>query len=276
MAIKTYKPYTPGTRNKSVIDFSFLSKVKAEKSLVHYHHRAKGRNNQGRITIRHKGGGHKRLYRSIDWKRRKSNIPGKVVSIEYDPNRNCNIALIHYTDGEKRYILHPQDLQIGDQIQSGEKSAIQIGNALPLAKIPLGSEVHNVELYPGKGGQIIRSAGTSAKVLAKEKEVVTLKLPSKEIRLFHQTCFATLGKVGNSEFGNQKLGKAGRSRWLGIRPTVRGSAMNPVDHPHGGGEGRSPIGRPGPLTPWGKPALGVKTRKKMKKSNAFIIRSRIK
>jgi large subunit ribosomal protein L2 len=274
MGIKIYKPYTPSTRNRSVLDFSTLSKKKPEKSLVVSNHRPKGRNNQGRITIRHRGGGHKRRYRLIDFKRNKYNVSGKVISIEYDPNRNANIALIHYDDGEKRYIIHPQTLTISDRINSGKDAEIKVGNALPLRDIPLGTDVHNVELFPKKGGQLMRSAGTSAKILAKEKNYVVLRLSSKEIRLFQQDCFATIGKVSNADIYNVVLGKAGRKRWLGIRPTVRGSVMNPVDHPHGGGEGRSPIGKPRPLTPWGKPALGIKTRKPRKKSDMFIIRSR--
>lgn len=274
MGIKIYKPYTPTTRNKSVLDFSILSKNKPEKSLVVSNHRAKGRNNQGRITTRHKGGGHKRKYRLIDFKRNKIDISGTVVSIEYDPNRNANIALINYQDGEKRYILHPENLSIGDLISSGKKSEIQIGNALPLDLIPLGTDVHNIEMFPGKGGQLVRVAGASAKILAKENDFVVLRLSSKEIRLFKKECFATIGRVSNSDFYNVVKGKAGRNRWLGVRPTVRGSVMNPVDHPHGGGEGRCPIGKPRPLTPWGKPALGIKTRKKRNKSDMFIIRSR--
>ena len=272
MPIKIYKPYTPSTRNRSVLDFFFLSKRKPEKSLLTKNHRAKGRNNQGRITIRHRGGGHKRRYRLIDFRRNKYEIPGKVVSIEYDPNRNANIALIHYEDGEKRYILHPENLQIGSTICAGGKSQCQIGNALPLHLIPLGTDVHNIELFPGKGGQLARAAGTSAKILAKENNIVVLRLSSKEVRVFKETCSATIGKVSNSDIYNVVLGKAGRKRWLGKRPTVRGAVMNPVDHPHGGGEGRCPIGRPRPLTPWGKPALGMKTRKQKKKSDIFIIR----
>jgi len=274
MGIKIYKPYTPSSRNKSSLDFSNLSKIKPEKSLIVSIHRAKGRNNQGRITTRHKGGGHKRRYRLIDFKRNKFNILGIVASIEYDPNRNTNIALINYQDGEKRYILHPENLNIGDQITAGNNVELKIGNSLPLDSIPLGTDVHNVELIPGKGGQLIRSAGTSAKILAKENNFVVLRLSSKEIRLFKKECSATIGRLSNSDFYNVVLGKAGRSRWLGIRPTVRGSVMNPVDHPHGGGEGRCPIGKPRPLTPWGKPALGIKTRKKKNKSDMFIIRRR--
>lgn len=274
MVIKILKPCTPSTRNRSVLDFSQISKNKPEKSLICANRRAYGRNNEGKITSRHKGGGHKRRYRKIDFKRNKINVIGKVVSIEYDPNRTSNIALIAYSDGEKRYILHPENLAPGDYIQSGIGSPINIGNAMPLAEIPLGMEVHNVELTPTKGGQIIRSAGASARILAKENNFVVLRLPSKEIRLFSKNCFATIGKISNSEVYSILLGKAGRSRWKGIRPTVRGSVMNPVDHPHGGGEGKCPIGRPRPLTPWGKPALGMKTRKKKKKSDLFIIRSR--
>lgn len=272
MAIKVYKPYTPATRHKKTLNFSLLTTKKPEKSLTVSNHRAKGRNNRGRITTRHKGGGHKRLYRLIDFKRNKYNLFGTVASIEYDPNRNVNIALINYEDGEKRYILHPESLKLGDTILSGDTISPNIGNALPLSAIPLGTEIHNIELFPGKGGQIIRAAGTCAKVLAKENNFVVLRLPSKEIRLFKKECCATIGKLSNSDFYNISFGKAGRSRWLGIRPTVRGSAMNPVDHPHGGGEGRCPIGKARPLTPWGKPTLGLKTRKKQNKSNKFIIR----
>lgn len=274
MGIKIYKPYTPTTRNKSSLDFSGLSKVKPEKSLLVANHRAKGRNNQGRITTRHKGGGHKKRYRLIDFKRNLFDVKGSVMSIEYDPNRNCNIALISYETGEKRYILQPDKLKVGDIVFSGKNQPIEVGNALPLESIPLGADVHNVELIPGKGGQLIRAAGTSAKILAKENNFVILRLSSKEIRLFRKDCYATIGKLSNSDIYNVVLGKAGRKRWLGIRPTVRGSVMNPVDHPHGGGEGRCPIGKPRPLTPWGKPALGVKTRKRKNKSDIFIIRSR--
>jgi large subunit ribosomal protein L2 len=276
MGIKIYKPYTPTSRNKSGLDFSTLTKIKPERSLTVANHRAKGRNNRGRITTRHKGGGHKRCYRLIDFKRNKFDAIGKVVSIEYDPNRNANISLIHYYDGEKRYILHPETLKVGDLVSAGRKSQIQAGNALPLEDIPLGTDVHNVEFFPGKGGQLVRAAGTSAKILAKENNYVVLRLSSKEIRLFKKECFATVGRVSNSDFYNVVLGKAGRSRWLGIRPSVRGSVMNPVDHPHGGGEGRCPIGKPRPLTPWGKPALGIKTRRRKNKSDMFIIRSRSK
>jgi large subunit ribosomal protein L2 len=274
MAIKIYKPYNNSTRNRSVLDFSNLFKGNPEKSLIIKNHRSKGRNNQGRITIRHKGGGHKCRYRLIDFKRNKFDIEGQVMSIEYDPNRNANISLIAYKDGEKRYILHPENLGIGDTIMSGENVPIKVGNSLPLKNIPLGLDVHNIEFFPKKGGQLIRAAGTSAKILAKEKNFVVLRLSSKEIRLFKQECFATLGKISNADIYNVVLGKAGRKRWLGIRPTVRGSVMNPVDHPHGGGEGKCPIGKPRPVTPWGKPALGMKTRKRKKKSDIFIVRSR--
>lgn len=276
MAIKTYNPYTPSTRSKSVLDFSGLSKKRPEKSLTVANQRAKGRNNTGQITIRHKGGGHKRLYRRIDFKRNKYETPGIVTSIEYDPNRSANIALVSYTDGEKRYILHPEGLSIGDSIISTVTAiqSIKVGYAMPLECIALGTQVHNIELFPGKGGQLARSAGGSAKILAKDGAFVILRLASKEVRLVRKECFATVGKVSNSEISNIVLGKAGRKRWLGIRPTVRGSAMNPVDHPHGGGEGKCPIGRPRPLTPWGKPALGFKTRKKRNKSSAFILHSR--
>ncbi|RZL51198.1 MAG: 50S ribosomal protein L2 [Pedobacter sp.] len=274
MTIKYLKPYTPSTRHRTVLDFSSLTKKEPEKKLTRHIHQAVGRNNQGRITTRHKGGGHKQNYRSIDFKRNKISSIGKVVAIEYDPNRNANIALIHYLDGEKRYILHPEKLNIGDKVSSGVLNSFRVGNALLLKDIPLGTDIHNIELYPGKGGQLIRSAGTSAQIIAKEKKFVTLRLPSKEIRLIRQECMATIGSVSNADCHNVSIGKAGRNRWLGVRPSVRGSAMNPVDHPHGGGEGRSPIGKPRPLTPWGKPALGMKTRKKKKNSDRLIIRNR--
>ena len=274
MAIRVYRAYTPGTRNKVVSDFSEITQTKPNKKLIKTLHRAKGRNNQGKITIRHRGGGHKRLYRLIDFKRNKFDIIGTVSTIEYDPNRSARIALISYKDGEKRYILHPEQLKIGDQVIAAENAPIQVGNALPLKNIPVGSEIHNIELHKQKGGQIVRSAGMSARILGKESHYTTLRLPSKEIRLVHNNCYATIGKLSNNENANIKLGKAGRKRWLGIRPTVRGSVMNPVDHPHGGGEGRCPIGRARPLTPWGKPALGMKTRKKNKYSDIFIVRSR--
>jgi len=274
MSIRFYKSYTPGTRNRALSDFSEITKSKPEKSLIKKNHRNKGRNNRGVITIRHRGGGHKRLYRIIDFKRNKYGIEGIVASIEYDPNRNARIALSHYKDGEKRYILHPKNLNVGDTILSGSGSPLNIGNTLPLTEIPLGSSIHNIELIPNKGGQLVRAGGTSAKILAKEGNYVTLRLPSKEIRLIRQECFATLGEVSNNDAFLVQSGKAGRTRWLGKRPTVRGSVMNPCDHPHGGGEGRAPIGRTRPLTPWGKPALGIKTRKRKKLSDAYILRRR--
>ena len=274
MAIRIYKSITPGTRNRSVADFTNLTKKKPEKSLLAKKMSKAGRNNRGVITIRHRGGGHKKRYRIIDFKRNKSEIEAKVASIEYDPNRNARIALLHYTDGEKRYILHPKKLEIGSVVVSGPQAPIEIGNALPLSSVPLGTSIHNAELIPGRGGQIIRSAGTSAQVVAKEGNFVTLKMPSGEVRLVHNRCYATIGEVGNAEDKNLVLGKAGRKRWLGIRPTVRGVVMNPCDHPHGGGEGRSPIGRAKPVTPWGMPALGIKTRRNNKYSDFCIIRKR--
>ena len=272
MSIRLYKSYTPGTRNRALSAFSEITKSKPEKSLIKKNHRNKGRNNRGVITIRHRGGGHKRRYRIIDFRRNKYNIEGTVASIEYDPNRNARIALIHYQDGEKRYILHPNKLNVGDKIMAGSEAPINIGNNLPLSEIPLGASIHNIELIPNKGGQIVRSAGTSARILAKEGDYITLKLPSKEVRLVRKECFATIGEISNNDAFLVQSGKAGRTRWLGKRPTVRGSVMNPCDHPHGGGEGRTPIGRTRPLTPWGKPALGMKTRKTKKASNAYIIR----
>ena len=272
MTIRIFKPNTPGTRNREVSSFNEITKLKPEKSLTFNKHRFKGRNNKGRITIRHRGGGHKKLYRQIDFKRNKNDTLGKVITIEYDPNRNVRIALINYKDGEKRYILCPQNLKIGNLISSGPTAEIKIGNSLPLKNIPLGLDVHNIELTPKRGGQLVRSAGISAKILAKEGNYVTLRLPSKEIRLIRKECIATIGILNNEDSANITIGKAGRTRWLGIRPTVRGVVMNPCDHPHGGGEGRSPIGRKRPITPWGKPALGVKTRKKNKPSDIYIIR----
>ena len=274
MAIRFLKAFTPGTRNRSVYDFSELTSTKSESSLTYSLQRAKGRNNRGVITCRHRGGGHKRLYRLIDFRRDKIGMEAKVITIEYDPNRNARIALLRYEDGEKRYILHPRGLNIGEKIISEINAPIIIGNSLPLRNIPLGAEIHNVEFQPGSGGQIARSAGAVIEILAKEGNFVTLRLPSKEIRLVSKNCWATIGQVGNIEAYNLILGKAGRTRWLGIRPTVRGSVMNPVDHPHGGGEGRAPIGHSRPLTPWGKPALGVLTRTPKKYSNPFIIRKR--
>jgi len=275
MSIRLYKAYTPGTRNRALSDFSEITKTKPERSLVTKNHRKKGRNNRGVITVRHRGGGHKRKYRVIDFKRKKKGIEGIVAAIEYDPNRNARIALIHYTDGEKRYILHPKDLNVGDTIISGIDSPLSVGNTMPIEQIPLGTSIHNIELIPNKGGQIVRSAGTSAKILAKEGDYVTLRLPSKEVRLIRKNCFATIGELSNSEVFLVQSGKAGRTRWLGKRPAVRGSVMNPCDHPHGGGEGRAPIGRTRPLTPWGKPALGTKTRNNKKLSDAYILRRRI-
>ncbi|MDJ0631918.1 MAG: 50S ribosomal protein L2 [Xenococcaceae cyanobacterium MO_188.B29] len=274
MGIRSFRPYTPGTRQATVSDFADITKSKPEKSLTKFKHSAKGRNNRGVITSRRRGGGHKRLYRQIDFKRNKLNIPAEVIAIEYDPNRNARIALVQYEDGEKRYILAPVGIKVGTTIISGPESPIEVGNALPLSKIPLGETVHNVELKAGKGGQIVRAAGTAAKVMAKEGNYVTIGLPSKEVRMVRKECYATIGQVGNVEARNIKLGKAGRTRHLGRRPQVRGSAMNPCDHPHGGGEGRAPIGRSGPVTPWGKPALGLKTRKKKKQSDKLIVRRR--
>lgn len=274
MGIRYYRPYTPGSRQKTTADFAEVTTDRPEKSLVKGKHRHKGRNNRGVITSRRRGGGHKRRYRLIDFYRSKLNIPGKIATVEYDPNRNARIALVHYQDGEKRYILHPRNLEVGATIQSGPESPIEIGNALPLGNIPLGTEVHNVELIAGRGGQIVRAAGALAQVVAKEGDMVTLKLPSGEMRMFRKECYATIGQVGNVEHSNLSVGKAGRNRWKGRRPKVRGSVMNPVDHPHGGGEGRAPIGRSGPVTPWGKPALGYKTRKKKKQSNSLIVRRR--
>ena len=274
MSIRLYKSYTPGTRNRALSAFTEITKSKPEKSLVRKNHRNKGRNNRGVITIRHRGGGHKRRYRLIDFKRNKYGIEGTVAAIEYDPNRNARIALIHYSDGEKRYILHVKNLNVGDIILSGSDSSLDVGNTLPLQEIPLGTSIHNIELIPSRGGQLVRAAGTSAKILAKEGDYVTLRLPSKEVRLIRKECFATIGEVSNNDAFLIQSGKAGRTRWLGKRPTVRGSVMNPCDHPHGGGEGRAPIGRTRPLTPWGKPALGIKTRKRKKLSDAYILRRR--
>ena len=275
MSIRLYKSYTPGTRHRALSAFTEITKAKPEKSLIRKNHRKKGRNNRGVITIRHRGGGHKRRYREIDFGRNKYGITGTVTSIEYDPNRNARISLICYTDGEKRYILHPKGLNVGDTILSGTGSSFAIGNTLPLSEIPLGTSIHNLELIPNKGGQLVRAAGTSAKILAKEGDYVTLRLPSKEIRLLRKECFATIGEISNNDAFLVQSGKAGRTRWLGKRPTVRGSVMNPCDHPHGGGEGRAPIGRARPLTPWGKPALGMKTRKKKKLSDNYILRRRV-
>ena len=274
MAIKNYKPTTPGLRKMSTLVNEEITKGnKPEKSLTVTAKKNSGRNNQGRITVRHKGGGVKRKYRIIDFKRNKLDIPGKVASIEYDPSRTANIALINYVDGEKRYILAPKNLKVGDQIIAGENADIKAGNALPIMSIPVGTLVHNIELRPGKGGEIARSAGTSAQILGRETDYVLVRLSSGEQRKVLGTCMATVGEVGNEDSSLVKIGKAGRKRHMGIRPTVRGSAMNPNDHPHGGGEGRAPVGRKSPMTPWGKPALGVKTRKN-KQSTKFILRRR--
>ena len=275
MSIRLYKSYTPGTRHRALSAFTEITKAKPEKSLIRKNHRKKGRNNRGVITIRHRGGGHKRRYREIDFGRNKYGITGTVTSIEYDPNRNARISLISYSDGEKRYILHPKGLNVGGTILSGAGSEFSIGNTLPLSEIPLGTSIHNLELIPNKGGQLVRAAGTSAKILAKEGDYVTLRLPSKEIRLLRKECFATIGEISNNDAFLVQSGKAGRTRWLGKRPAVRGSVMNPCDHPHGGGEGRAPIGRTRPLTPWGKPALGMKTRKNKKLSDNYILRRRV-
>lgn len=274
MGIRFLQAFTPGTRNRSVSDFSEITTSKPEKSLSYRLNRSSGRNNRGIITVRHRGGGHKRLYREIDFRRDKIGIAARVITIEYDPNRNARIALLRYEDGEKRYILQPRGLNVGEIIISDINAPILNGNCLPLRNIPLGAEVHNVEFQPGSGGQLARAAGTLVEVLAKEGNFVTVRLPSKEIRLVSKNCWATIGQVGNIEAYNLTLGKAGRTRWLGKRPTVRGSAMNPVDHPHGGGEGRCPIGRSRPVTPWGKPALGLITRKPKKYSSDLILRKR--
>lgn len=274
MPTKYYKPTTPGRRNMSVLDYSTLSKVEPERSLLETIKKNSGRNSYGRITVRHRGGGNRRKYRIIDFKRNKADVEGTVLTIEYDPNRSANIALIEYEDGEKRYIIAPAGLKVGDKVASGENVDIKTGNALPLSNIPVGTFVHNVELYPGKGAQLARAAGNMAQLMAKEGVHALLRLPSGELRKVPMECMATIGQVGNLEHENVKIGKAGRKRHMGWRPTVRGSVMNPCDHPHGGGEGKSPIGRPGPVTPWGKPALGYKTRDKKKASNKMIVRRR--
>lgn len=272
MAIRKLKPVTPTQRFRTVADFAEITKTTPEKSLLEPLKSSGGRNNNGRITVRHRGGGHKRRYRKIDFKRNKLGIPAKVASIEYDPNRSARIALLNYVDGEKRYIIWPKGLKVGDILVSGPDAPFNAGNALPLERIPLGTLVHNVEMNIGKGGQMVRSAGAYAQLMAKEGERVTLRLPSGEVRMVHKNCYATIGEVGNAEHENIVSGKAGRTRWLGFRPTVRGVVMNPVDHPHGGGEGRTSGGRH-PVTPWGKPTKGYKTRKKQP-SDAFIVRRR--
>ncbi|MEN8097476.1 MAG: 50S ribosomal protein L2 [Chloroflexota bacterium] len=273
MAVKVYKPTSPGRRGMTGSAFEEVTRTKPERSLLRPIHRKAGRNFRGKITVRHRGGGHKRRYRVIDFKRDKNGIPAKVHSIEYDPNRSARIALLHYADGEKRYIVAPLSVRVGNELMSGPQAEIQAGNALPIARIPLGTMIHNIELEEGRGGQMVRSAGTSAQLLAKEGRYAHVRLPSGEVRLVRQTCMATIGQVGNVEHGNIKLGKAGRKRWKGIRPTVRGSAMSPRDHPHGGGEGRSPIGMPGPKSPWGKPTLGARTRRN-KRTTKYIVRRR--
>jgi large subunit ribosomal protein L2 len=276
MGIKKFKPITNGRRNMTQLDFAEITTDQPEKSLLAPLSKKAGRNNQGRITVRHQGGGHKRKYRIIDFKRNKDGIPGRVATIEYDPNRTANIALINYVDGEKRYILAPKGIKVGQEIMSGVDADIKVGNALPLANIPVGSTIHNIELQPGRGGQLVRSAGAEAQLLGKEEKYALVRLGSGEVRMILLTCRATIGQVGNLEHELVNVGKAGRSRWMGIRPTVRGSVMNPNDHPHGGGEGRAPIGRKSPMSPWGKPTLGFKTRKKNKPTDKYIVRRRKK
>ncbi len=274
MPTKLYKPTTPGRRGMSVLDYSNLSKVAPEKSLLAPLEKKAGRNSYGRITVRHRGGGNRRKYRIIDFKRNKLDMNATVMTLEYDPNRSANIALVQYEDGEKRYIVAPQGLSVGDVISAGTAADIKPGNALPMANIPTGTFIHNVELYPGKGAQLARAAGVMAQLVGKENNMAMVRLPSGEMRNIPLNCMATIGQVGNLEHENVKIGKAGRKRHMGWRPTVRGSVMNPCDHPHGGGEGKSPIGRPGPVTPWGKPALGYKTRKHHKASDKFIVKRR--
>ncbi len=275
MPVKTFRPITPALRYKTVSSFEEVTKVGPEKSLIEFNPKSGGRNNKGRITVRRRGGGHRRHYRKIDFRRNKLGVPGRVAAIEYDPNRSARIALIHYIDGEKRYILAPVGLNVGDRIQAGPKAEIRIGNALPLEIIPMGTMVHNVEMRPGRGGKLGRSAGTEIQIMAKEGDHAQLRLPSGEMRLVPLSCYATIGQVGNVEHENIVIGKAGRSRWLGRRPKVRGVAMNPIDHPHGGGEGRS-SGGGHPKTPWGKPTKGYKTRKKKRESDRLIVRRRQK
>ena len=274
MGIKTYNPYTPSRRQMTGSDFSEITKTTPEKSLLDSKKRQAGRNSQGKITVRHRGGGAKKQYRIVDFKRKKDGIPATVIGIEYDPNRSANIALICYADGEKAYILAPAGLTDGMKVMNGPEAEVRVGNCLPLSEIPVGTQIHNIELYPGKGGQLVRSAGNSAQLMAKEGKYATLRLPSGEMRIVPIICRASIGVVGNGEHNLINVGKAGRKRHMGIRPTVRGSVMNPNDHPHGGGEGKTGIGRPGPSTPWGKPALGLKTRKKNKASNKLIVRRR--
>ena len=274
MGIKTYNPYTPSRRNMTGSDFSEITKTTPEKSLLAKKSKTAGRNNQGKITVRHQGGGNRRKYRIIDFKRRKDGIPATVIGVEYDPNRTANIALICYADGEKAYILAPAGLTDGMKVMNGPEAEVRVGNCLPLENIPVCTQIHNIELLPGKGGQLVRSAGLSAQLMAKEGKYATLRLPSGEMRMVPIVCRATVGVIGNGDHNLINIGKAGRKRNMGIRPTVRGSVMNPNDHPHGGGEGKAPVGRPGPCTPWGKPALGLKTRKKNKQSNKLIVRRR--
>ena len=274
MGIKQFKPVTPSRRCMTVSTFEEITKTKPERSLTTSLKKNAGRNSYGRITVRHQGGGSRRKYRIIDFKRRKEDVPATVVAIEYDPNRSANIALLQYEDGEKAYILAPNGLNVNDKVMAGANADIKPGNCLPISSIPVGTMIHCIELKPGKGAQMVRSAGNSAQLMAKEGKYAHVKLPSNEMRLVSVDCKATIGEVGNSEHENIKLGKAGKSRWLGKRPEVRGSVMNPNDHPHGGGEGKSPVGRPGPVTPWGKPALGYKTRNKKKASNKFIVKRR--
>ena len=274
MGIKKFGPYTPSRRNMTGLDYAEITKSTPEKSLCVSLKKNSGRNNQGKITVRHRGGGSRRLYRIIDFKRRKDGIPAKVVAIEYDPNRTANIALLHYSDGEKAYILAPVGLSVGTTLMNGPEAEVRVGNCLPLSAIPVGSNIHNIELYPGKGGQLVRAAGNAAQLMAKEGKYATLRMPSGEMRMVPVECRATIGQVGNIEHELVNVGKAGRTRNKGFRPTVRGSVMNPNDHPHGGGEGKTGIGRPGPVTPWGKPALGLKTRKSNKRSNKLIVRRR--
>ncbi len=276
MGIKKYRPYTPSRRHMTSSSFEEITKTTPEKSLIVTLKKHSGRNNQGKITVRHRGGGYKVKYRIIDFKRNKDGVPATVAAIEYDPNRTANIALLSYADGEKTYILAPVGLKVGDKLMSGETAEIRIGNALRMKDMPIGATIHNLEMKPGKGGQLVRAAGMSAQLMAKEGKYATVKLPSGEMRLLPVECRATIGQVGNIDHELINIGKAGRKRHMGIRPTVRGSVMNPNDHPHGGGEGRSPIGRPNPCTPWGKPALGYKTRKKNKQSNKYIVRARNK
>lgn len=276
MGIKKYKPTSPGRRNMRVSTFEEITKTEPEKSLLAPVTRTGGRNNYGKITVRHRGGGEKRQYRIIDFKRNKDNIPAKIASIEYDPNRTANIALLNYADGEKRYIISPKGLKVGDTIVSGVNVDIKVGNALPLQNIPVGTIIHNIELKAGKGAQMVRSAGNSAQLMAKEGGYAQVRLPSGEVRMVRIECRATIGQVGNIDHENLRVGKAGKTRYKGFRPAVRGSAMNPIDHPHGGGEGKTGIGMPSPLSPWGKPTLGYKTRQKSKKSNKYIIKKRKK